>query len=163
MRAVLLLLLFASVAQADASSRLSPSPDALHRERTQELEQRLARLLRALPGAEAVTVALSLPAPFAEPLDASPTPARATVVVSGSVRRDDVLRLVLATVPNLAERDVSLLERAPQSPSPATSFVQIGPFRVHPGDAVGLRSWLTISLLANVALAGIVLSRLRRP
>ncbi|MET0285716.1 MAG: hypothetical protein ABW352_14650, partial [Polyangiales bacterium] len=80
MKVLFFLLLFAGVAHADASSRLSPSPDALHRERTQELERRLVRVLSALPGVEAVTVALTLPAPFAEPLDAPATRPLASVV-----------------------------------------------------------------------------------
>jgi hypothetical protein len=163
MRLALLILLLASVAQADASSRLAPTPDALHRERTAELERRLEPLLAALPGVTKAELALILPQPFAEALDAPASEPRATVVLIGHAPYDDVLRILQSSVPNLAPEGVTLLERTSSPPADATSFVQIGPFRVHPSSAVSLRVWLTISLLTNVLFAGIVLLRLRRP
>ncbi|HEX5656623.1 MAG TPA: hypothetical protein VFX59_05480 [Polyangiales bacterium] len=162
MRLALLLWLLASVAQADASSRLAPTPDALHRERTAQLESRLTRLLTALPSVEHAELALSLPFPFAEPLDAPASPPSASVVLLGRAPREDVLRILQSAVPNLAAERVTLLERTASAPPEATSLVQIGPFRVHPSSAVSLRVWLSISLLANVVLAGIVLVRVRR-
>ncbi len=152
----------ASVASADASSRLAPTADALHAERTAVLEKRVTRLLTALPSVERATVSLSLPNPLSEPLDAPATPPGATVLLVGTAPRDDVVRIVQSHVPNLATERVVIVEHAPKAPAEASSFVQIGPFRVHPSSAASLRVWLAISLLANVLLAGIVLSRLRR-
>jgi hypothetical protein len=161
-RLALLWLLVASVAHADASSRLAPTPDALHRERTAQLERQLTQLLTALPGVTQAELALTLPFPFAEPLDGPATKPRATVILLGRAAHGDVLRILQSSVPELAAEGVTLLERTAPAPPDATSFVQIGPFRVHPSSAVSLRIWLTISLLANVLLAGVVLSRLRR-
>lgn len=151
-----------SLAQAEAASRLAPTPDSLHRERTAALEQKLTRLLTALPEVDHAELALNLPFPFEESLDAPSAPPAAAVVLVGRPRREDVLRVVQAAVAGLAPEHVTVLVRAPEEPSGAVSPVQVGPFRVHPDSAFALRSWLTISLLANLALAAVVLSRLRR-
>jgi type III secretory pathway lipoprotein EscJ len=159
------LLLLAPLAQADSVSRLAPTPDALHRERTSALEQRLARMLSALPDVARAEVALTLPLPFVEPLDAPASPARASVVLvrrqPGPSDRADVLSILQGSVPSLAGERLTLIEHAEEARDGSTSFVQIGPFRVHPGSAVSLRLWLSLSLLANVVLAGIVLLRVR--
>lgn len=152
----------ALTARADAATaiRLAPTPDALHRERTAALEQRVTRLLRALPNVEHVEVQLSLPAPFAEPLDAPlPEPRASVVLVRRTSAPLDVFPLLQGTVPNLTRQRVTLIDRT-TGPTPTPAFVQLGPFRVHPSSAPTLRIWLTVSLLANALLAGIVLSRL---
>jgi hypothetical protein len=158
----LALLVWALTSSAYADVKLAPTPDELHQQRTAALEQRITRLLSALPEVERAEVQLSLPAPFAEPLDAPPSKPHATVVL---VRRStaplDLLPLLRGAVSDLGPEGLTLIEHTPKPPMAATSFVQIGPFRVHPSSAPGLRVWLTISLLTNVGLALIVLSRLR--
>ncbi|HEY6877632.1 MAG TPA: hypothetical protein VI299_06410, partial [Polyangiales bacterium] len=113
------------------------------------------------PDVQHVEVQLSLPAPFAEPLDVPlPAPRATVVLVRGTNAPLDLFPLLTSVVPSLTRQGVTLIDRTPSATKP-DAFVQLGPFRVHPDSASSLRIWLTVSLLANALLAGIVLSRLR--
>jgi hypothetical protein len=146
--------------------RLAPDPDALERARTAALEQRLVRTLVALPEVERAEVELHLPSAHAALDLPLPAPSATVVLVRrsrGSSRAD--VRRVLDGVPGLASAALTLIERTSAltaAPSTDDSFVHVGPFRVHPGSATGLRLCVAISLLANALLALLVLARARR-
>lgn len=165
---LLLALALPARAEEQLALRLSPDPDALHRARTEALEQRLVKLLTALPDVERAEVQLELPAAFREPLDAPLPKPSATVVLrrrGQGPSAEDIFRVLHGSVSELPRERLTLVERdvSERSVNPAaTSFVQVGPFRVHPSSAPGLRLCFAISLLANVLLAAIVLSRPRR-
>jgi type III secretory pathway lipoprotein EscJ len=148
--------------------RLAPSAAELRRERSHVLEQTIARLCAALHGVTRVEVSVQLPAEEQLPLD-RPLP-RASVSVVAQRRdavwqRDEIERIVLAQLPMLQARDVAVVESAIEPTSArksAQALVPIGPFRVHPASARGLRASLALLLASNALLASVLLWRTRR-
>jgi type III secretory pathway lipoprotein EscJ len=151
--------------------RLAPTAGQRHHERTRVLEQRLVRLVSALPDVERAEVVLDLPLDSEQPLDRPLPPPRVTAVIttrSPGQTRAAIERIVSAALPELGPHDLSVIEtpsrRTPASDARvkgALSLVQIGPFRVHPASASALRCGLAVLLGTNALLAAILLWRTR--
>jgi type III secretory pathway lipoprotein EscJ len=154
--------------------RLAPTAEQVQRARTRAIEQRLVRLISALPEVERTEVDIDQPLPLDQPLDRPARGPRAAVVIgvmserSPGQRRDAIERIVSAVLPDLSRDDLTVIERtpaplrsAPEAATSAHSLVQIGPFLVHPQSAPALRGGLATLLASNALLAGILLWRTR--
>lgn len=151
--------------------RLSPTAEQRDQARARMLEQRLVRLISALPEVERAEVDIDQHA-ASDPLDRpASTPHVAVVVAVGpnwSPRqtRASIQHIVSAVLPALAPSDLTVVERTRQpdhtkAATSAHSLVQIGPFLVHPRSASDLRLGLAGLLATNALLAGILLWRTR--
>jgi hypothetical protein len=154
--------------------RLAPSAEQRERTRAAALEQRLVRLLSALPEVERAEVSVELPLASLEPLDQPARSPRVTAVVTVASSRSQrqthatIEHIVSGVLPGLSQGDLTLIER-PRAPDSADgkasegahSLVQIGPFLVHRRSAPGLRAGLAALLATNALLAAILLWRTR--
>lgn len=140
--------------------RLAPSMADVQRARTERLEARLVRMLRALPEIADAHVALALPTPDTS-LRAPPPRAHVAVVLTlraAGPNDAELRRLVASVVPDLAEVPLAITRRAlPVSTPPP--LVRVGPFEVTAASAPSLRLALSVILITNAALALIVLQR----
>lgn len=164
--ALLLAALSSGSARADGTTRsLFPSAEARARRDAVASAQQLERTLDAWPGVQKARVQLALPALDQAPLDRDPPVARASVwlQLSGKGPSDaDITRLAqAATLHPLAVPLTIVRESASEHGAPQ-KWERVGPFQVMAGSAANLRATLASSLLANVALATILLWRRRR-
>lgn len=151
--------------------RLAPTVEQRDRLRTHALEQRLVRLISALPEVERVEVSIE-PLITSDPLDGPARTPRVTAVIavrsSWSPRQlqESIQHIVSSVLPALHPSDLTVVERTrgPDLATAATSahsLVQIGPFLVHRQSASGLRLGLAGLLATNALLAAILLWRTR--
>ncbi|MDB4988304.1 MAG: Secretory protein of YscJ/FliF family [Myxococcaceae bacterium] len=148
--------------------RLAPTAASAHELRTEALERKLSSALTNWPSVQRAEVLLSLPLAAEQPLDrALPSPT-ATVVLThkgDSPSTEQIFRLLHGAVPALAPTDLTVLRHAvhaARAPGPERALTLVGPFRVAPESAPGLRLALAFSLAVHALFAAIVLSRLRR-
>lgn len=151
--------------------RLAPTVEQRDQARARLLEQRLMRLISALPEVERAEVSVAQP-PTTDPLDRPASTQHVAVVVavraewSSRQTRESIQHIVSAVLPASSPSDLTVVERTRQpdlanAPTSAHSLVQIGPFLVHRHSAVGLRLGLAGLLATNALLAVILLWRIR--
>lgn len=165
--ALILWLVTGFAARASADDSLSPGyVDSLART-AQVTEQRLERTLLGLPDVVAARVHLTLVDESRAPLDTPRPKPRLSLwlSLSGKGPSDADLRaLLVSAAPRLEPADIHIARHEQSLPAKAAraSWVSVGPFRVAPDSAWGLRLLLATCLTVIGLLSGIVVWRAPR-
>lgn len=143
-----------------------PSALARAQHEAERSATQLAHDLELLPDVVRASVHLSRTAPDASPLDQQSPRARLSVVLvlSGPGPSDDEVLLLAQAASELPlQQPIALVRsREPSERTAHPTTTRVGPFEVLTSSAPTLRATLAASLLANVSLATILLSRRRR-
>ena len=126
----------------------------------------LERTIESLEGVHGAHVHIGLPDPSAVPIDESPEPRVASVLVESdagaTVDEAAVRSLVVGAVPGLSVEHVHVVAVVRPPPTTHAALTLVGPIAVSEGSAPILRGVLAGFLLVNVALAALLVRASRR-